>query len=45
MSREIQVTFDAHDPEALSIFWRDAMGYVHPGPPGVDLPAGRGRRR
>jgi len=40
MSREIQVTFDAHDPEALSIFWRDAMGYVHPGPPGVDLPAG-----
>jgi len=40
MSREIQVTFDAHDPQALSIFWRDAMGYVHPGPPGVDLPAG-----
>jgi hypothetical protein len=40
MSREIQVTFDAHDPAALSSFWRDALGYVHPGPPGVELPAG-----
>ena len=40
MSREIQVTFDAHDPQALSIFWRDVLGYVHPGPPGVDLPEG-----
>ncbi|WP_436775373.1 VOC family protein [Yinghuangia sp. YIM S09857] len=40
MSREFQVTFDAHDPRALSSFWRDVLGYVHPGPPGVDLPAG-----
>jgi glyoxalase superfamily protein len=40
MSREIQVTFDAHDPRALSSFWRDVLGYVHPGPPGVDLPEG-----
>ncbi len=40
MSRHVQVTFDAHDPRALSSFWRDALGYVHPGPPGVDLPAG-----
>ncbi|MFY1576337.1 VOC family protein [Verrucosispora sp. WMMD703] len=40
MSRHIQVTFDAHDPTALSTFWRDALGYVHPGPPGVDLPEG-----
>jgi hypothetical protein len=40
MSREIQVTFDAHDPQALSSFWREALSYVHPGPPGVDLPAG-----
>ena len=40
MSRHIQVTFDAHDPQALSLFWRDVLGYVHPGPPGVDLPAG-----
>ena len=40
MSRHIQVTFDARDPQALSSFWRDALGYVHPGPPGVDLPEG-----
>ncbi|GIH09905.1 hypothetical protein Rhe02_79720 [Rhizocola hellebori] len=40
MSRHIQVTFDANDPQALSLFWRDALGYVHPGPPGVDLPPG-----
>ncbi|MQA32961.1 VOC family protein [Modestobacter roseus] len=40
MSRQVQVTFDAADPRALSIFWRDALGYVHPAPPGVDLPAG-----
>ena len=40
MSRQIQVTFDARDPQALSSFWRDALGYVHPGPPGVDLPEG-----
>jgi Glyoxalase-like domain len=40
MSRDIQVTFDAHDPTALSSFWRDVLGYVHPGPPGVDLPEG-----
>ncbi|WP_216893596.1 VOC family protein [Nocardia alni] len=39
MSRDFQVTFDAHDPGALSSFWRDALGYIHPGPPGVDLPA------
>src|SRR5215468_2927849 len=38
MSRQVQVTFDAHDPGALSSFWRDVLGYVHPGPPGVDLP-------
>ena len=40
MSLEFQVTFDCHDPRALSIFWRDVLGYVHPGPPGVDVPAG-----
>jgi Glyoxalase-like domain len=40
MSREIQVTFDAHDPRALSSFWRDVLGYVHPAPPGVALPEG-----
>jgi catechol 2,3-dioxygenase-like lactoylglutathione lyase family enzyme len=40
MSRHIQVTFDAHDPRALSTFWREVLGYVHPGPPGVELPEG-----
>ena len=40
MSRDIQVTFDAHDPRALSTFWRDVLGYVHPGPPGVEVPEG-----
>lgn len=40
MSRHVQVTFDAHDPRALSLFWRDVLGYVHPAPPGVDLPDG-----
>lgn len=40
MSLDIQVTFDAHDPRALSSFWRDVLGYVHPGPPGVELPSG-----
>lgn len=40
MSQEIQITFDAHDPRTLSIFWRDVLGYVHPAPPGVDLPDG-----
>lgn len=38
MSRTVQITFDAHDPRALSTFWRDVLGYVHPPPPGVELP-------
>lgn len=40
MSRDVQITFDARDPRALSSFWRDALGYVHPAPPGVELPEG-----
>ncbi len=40
MSREIQVTFDAHDPQALSSFWREVLGYVHPAPPGIELADG-----
>ena len=40
MSRQVQITFDAHDPRALSSFWRDVLGYVHPGPPGVEVPDG-----
>ena len=41
MSRTIQVTFDAHDPEALSRFWAAAMGYVNPPPPGHELEPGQ----
>ncbi|RCK67916.1 VOC family protein [Desertihabitans brevis] len=40
MARTIQVTIDAADPRRLSIFWRDLLGYVHPGPPGVELAEG-----
>ncbi|MDN5744944.1 MAG: VOC family protein [Nocardioidaceae bacterium] len=40
MSTRIQVTFDCADPRTLSIFWRDVLGYVHPGPPGVELATG-----
>ena len=40
MSRPVQVTFDAHDPWALSSFWRDVLGYLHLGPPGVELTEG-----
>lgn len=40
MTRDFQVTFDALDPRALSTFWRDALGYVHPGPPGAELAEG-----
>ena len=40
MSRHVQLTFDARDPRTLSTFWRDVLGYVHPAPPGVQLPEG-----
>src|SRR5690242_16736466 len=40
MSRHIQVTFDAHDPRPPSTLWREVLGYVHPGPPGAEVPAG-----
>lgn len=40
MASDFQVTFDALDPKALSTFWRDALGYIHPGPPGVELAEG-----
>lgn len=40
MSRHVQITVDAHDPRTLSSFWRDVLGYVHPGPPGADMPKG-----
>ena len=41
MSRTIQVTFDARDPESLSRVWAVAMGYVNPGPPGRELLPGQ----
>jgi hypothetical protein len=37
MSRTVQVTFDAHDPAALSAFWAQALGYAFPPPPGREL--------
>ncbi|WP_422115448.1 VOC family protein [Brachybacterium sp. UNK5269] len=40
MSATVQITFDAHDPRALSLFWKDVLGYVHPGPPGIELADG-----
>lgn len=36
----IQVTFDCSDPEALSRFWAQTLGYVIPGPPDAELPPG-----
>lgn len=37
MSRTVQVTFDCSDPDRLARFWAAALGYIIPGPPGVDL--------
>lgn len=36
MARTIQVTFDCHDPRALSLFWAAAIGYQVPAPPGTE---------
>jgi hypothetical protein len=33
MSREIQVTFDAADPNALAGFWCEVLGYDYDAPP------------
>ncbi|HEY8979343.1 MAG TPA: VOC family protein [Streptomyces sp.] len=40
MSRHLQITFDAHEPRSLAAFWAEALGYVVPAPPGVELPDG-----
>lgn len=32
-TRVVQVTFDAADPKALSVFWAHALGYVNDDPP------------
>ncbi len=37
MTREIQLTYDAADPAALSRFWAEALGYVIQPPPGSSL--------
>lgn len=34
MTTTVQVTFDATDPERLSRFWAEVLGYIHPAPPG-----------
>lgn len=35
MAIQIQVTFDAHDPQRLAAFWAEALGYAEqPPPPG-----------
>ncbi len=37
MSREVQVTFDCADPDALCRFWAEVLGYEQqPPPPGFD---------
>jgi catechol 2,3-dioxygenase-like lactoylglutathione lyase family enzyme len=35
--REVQITFDCADPDALASFWCEALGYqLQPPPPGFD---------
>ncbi len=41
MTRTLQVSFDAHDPELLSRFWAAATGYVIPAPPGREVEPGQ----
>ena len=37
MAREVQITFDCADPDALSGFWAEALGYrLQDPPPGFD---------
>ena len=40
MSATVQITVDAREPGRLSLFWKEVLGYVHPGPPGFDPAAG-----
>jgi hypothetical protein len=37
MSRTIQVTFDAHDPQRLGLFWLAALDYAVDPPPGGSI--------
>lgn len=34
MTKEVQITFDCADPDALASFWADALGYQLQPPPG-----------
>jgi catechol 2,3-dioxygenase-like lactoylglutathione lyase family enzyme len=37
MTREVQITFDCADPDALCRFWVEVLGYeLQPPPPGFD---------
>jgi len=37
MTRDVQITFDCADPDALARFWADVLGYeVQPPPEGFD---------
>ena len=38
--RTVQVTIDCADPEALSRFWAELLGYVNPPPPGREVAPG-----
>lgn len=40
MTRQVQITFDCADPEALSRFWVEVLGYVNPAPPGREVAPG-----
>lgn len=35
MTAQIQVTFDAHDPRRLGLFWREVLDYAVDPPPGT----------
>jgi hypothetical protein len=37
MSRTVQLTYDAHDPRMLGMFWREALHYAVDPPPGREV--------
>ncbi|UUZ58374.1 VOC family protein [Nocardioides sp. B-3] len=37
MTAEIRVTFDAHDPRRLGLFWREVLDYAVDPPPGCEV--------
>ena len=40
MRRAVQITVDCADPESLSRFWAQVLGYVNPPPPGREVAPG-----